>query len=404
MASSRSNTKITKLQESTKPRSRSRSRGRAKPKPSPEQKKKAVDPSSRFVVVKDVKHFHHFETPKAIAAAATLELLSAVFNVANVWYFRNNFVEVALCVAWHLALWVLPLRLLRSDVDRKDPWNQLYVYFWISIVLGMPYVKVARENAPWVGAVHGAASLMTTIRFTQMWKDTETYKNFGPFMRFYTTSAWGWHDLRKARFVKRDADVLEKLKRQAQIALVMGTIFFSSFAYLFLKKRNGDISNLTHLELLERWLAGSALLMSWFSVMDAFVCSLHLLTTRFEMEPIMDDYYKARTISEFWGLRWNLPIQDVLFHGVYKSWRPVLGSTLAKILVFAVSAWGHCYFLFIAKAPWHLVWSMAAYFLVQLPLLKIEETFGLSGFLWTFGTQALLIPLFVEPILTFCTL
>ena len=214
----------------------------------------------------------------------------------------------------------------------------------------------------------------------------------------------GWHDIRKARFVKSDEEVRANLMHQAQIAVVTGTIFFSSFAYLFTRRRNGDIDGLSQIELLERWAAGSALMMSWFSVMDAFVCALHLLTTRFRMEPIMDDYYKSRTIAEFWGVRWNLPIQDVLFHGIFKTWRPSVGASVAKVLVFVVSALGHCYFLFVAKAEWRLIAAMFSYFIVQLPLLKIEETFKCKGMLWTFGTQALLIPLFVEPILSFCHL
>ena len=148
------------------------------------------DPTKRFVINKDVKHFHHFETPKAVASAAILELLSAVFNVANVYVFRNNWFEVVLTCMWHFALWILPLRLLHPDRDRTSVWNKLVVYLWIAVVLGMPYVKVARVDAPWVGAVHGAASVMTTIRFLQMWNDPATFANWGPFMRFYSTSAW----------------------------------------------------------------------------------------------------------------------------------------------------------------------------------------------------------------------
>jgi hypothetical protein len=95
----------------------------------------------------------------------------------------------------------------------------------------------------------------------------------------------------------------------------------------------------------------------------------------------------------------------MLTQGVFKpisrmKWLP-FRKTIAKLMVFIVSASGHTYAISCGGSPWRHLRAMFAFFMLQIPLLAIEDTFKLEGLHWILGSELPLSPLFIEPCLTF---
>ena len=83
-------------------------------------------------------------------------------------------------------------------------------------------------------------------------------------------------------------------------------------------------------------------------------------------------------------------------------WMPSAARRLlAKVMVFVVSGVCHSYFLFTGGRPFLHQWSMFSFFALQLVLLQLEDSLQLSGRVWVYGSQAMLCPLFLEPVLQF---
>jgi Membrane bound O-acyl transferase family len=119
----------------------------------------------------------------------------------------------------------------------------------------------------------------------------------------------------------------------------------------------------------------------------------------FHQHPIL-----SRSIAEFWGRRWNRIVGSWLSATFYRPLaargRPGLGLGAA----FVGSALLHLYFTW-AAIGLPAGGRMAAFFLVQLPLLVLERRLHQSSWpeaarrLWTLAWLALTSPLFVEPML-----
>ena len=114
--------------------------------------------------------------------------------------------------------------------------------------------------------------------------------------------------------------------------------------------------------------------------------------------------YLSRTLREFWGARWNKVVSDWLREHCYKplarrGW-PQYGLQAA----FAASGLMHGYIVLIVMDWW---WALpiAAFFLIQAPLIWIEDVLRIRnrsaavGHVWTMSALLISSPLFTEPLL-----
>jgi hypothetical protein len=122
-----------------------------------------------------------------------------------------------------------------------------------------------------------------------------------------------------------------------------------------------------------------------------------------QMQPIL-----ARSVSEFWGQRWNRPISNWLRTFCYQPWarrsRPRTGMAAA----FLASTMIHFYFIWTALGL-HAGIIMASFFLLQIPLVLMEQRLSVRHWprvyarMWTVGVLVLASPLFVDPMLRLLT-
>ncbi len=123
-----------------------------------------------------------------------------------------------------------------------------------------------------------------------------------------------------------------------------------------------------------------------------------------EVPPIMRAPILARSIAEFWSLRWNRAVHELLRSAFYA---PLARRGLARTGVFAAflgSAVLHFWIVVFTLGPrWALV--MSGFFVVQGVLALVEDRLRVRRWrpaaarAWTLGTFALSAPLFVEPFL-----
>jgi len=123
-----------------------------------------------------------------------------------------------------------------------------------------------------------------------------------------------------------------------------------------------------------------------------------------ELLPLHRTPGAARSVTEFWGSRWNLTItnwfRQYLFTPLARAGRPKAGMAVA----FAASAVMHAYIALVA-AGLLMAAIMLAYFLVQGALALIERPLGvprwspLAGHAWTVALMTATSPMFTEPFL-----
>ena len=119
----------------------------------------------------------------------------------------------------------------------------------------------------------------------------------------------------------------------------------------------------------------------------------------FHQHPIL-----SLSIGEFWGRRWNRIVGSWLFATFYRPLAVRGRSLLGLSAAFVGRALLHWYFTW-AAIGFAAGGYMAAFFLVQLPLVWLERRLQQSRWpaparrLWTLGWLALTSPLFVEPML-----
>jgi hypothetical protein len=114
--------------------------------------------------------------------------------------------------------------------------------------------------------------------------------------------------------------------------------------------------------------------------------------------------YMARSLREFWSVRWNRLIGRWLREHCYSPFARRKQETVGLIASFVVSAGMHLYLISVLlDVQWGLI--MSTLFLVQAPLLWAEDVLHIRrrptwvGRVWTLGMLMLLSPLFTEPVL-----
>lgn len=149
--------------------------------------------------------------------------------------------------------------------------------------------------------------------------------------------------------------------------------------------------------LVQSWpyFAGWAAMTGIVSVLHFGLAHLLSLVWReagFDARPIMEKPLLARSLSDFWGRRWNLAFRDVMHGFVFRPLAPIVGSIWASVAVFVVSGLIHdAVISYAAGGGWGLP---TLYFLIQAVAVFVERSRasrrlglgrGLSGWLFTFA-------------------
>jgi hypothetical protein len=121
--------------------------------------------------------------------------------------------------------------------------------------------------------------------------------------------------------------------------------------------------------------------------------------------PVMHDHpILSRSLAEFWGRRWNRVVGGWLFSTFYRPLAARGRRALGTLAAFLASALLHLYFTWAAVGIRWGLW-MAAFFVLQVPLLWLEERIHQRAWpgplrrAWTVGWMGITSPLFIEPLL-----
>ena len=152
-----------------------------------------------------------------------------------------------------------------------------------------------------------------------------------------------------------------------------------------------------------RWVVGSLFVYAAVELVVSAVIVLYGLLG-IDPRPLHEDPIRSKTITEFWGRRWNRAVHRFLKQTVFIPVARRGYTELGMALTFVVSAFIHFAFMLPAVG---FAWAtmMGAFFLVQLPFLWAERALGVARWpaplarTWTFALLLASSPLFVEPVL-----
>jgi alginate O-acetyltransferase complex protein AlgI len=121
--------------------------------------------------------------------------------------------------------------------------------------------------------------------------------------------------------------------------------------------------------------------------------------------PVLHDHpILSLSLAEFWGQRWNRVVGHWLFSTFYRPFALAGRAAAGVAAAFLASALLHMYFTWAAVGfGWSVL--MASFFVLQVPLLLLEQKLGQTRWprplrrAWTIGCLVLTAPLFVEPTL-----
>lgn len=346
------------------------------------------------------QHHELFESPRAKLAAVGLWLGSAGTVGLYALYVSHSWVERLAVAGFYLSSFTIPHVWLGGE-ERARTWSQLAgLSLNLVLVLAQPHMELCRVHRC-VGAVHGSASVFHALRALQMHLAPNEFAQWKPWRRMFFVSAWGWHDLRKARFVRgRQAQLGKMTAELVALGKWVGVLALAVWA-LRAWEMAGAVNQLVYFAV--RWGVGGVALEAWFNAMDAAPRALHLWSDGHELEPISSAPWQSNTIREFWR-RWDVPVHELLLHGVYLPAQQQLAAwprrrLAGRSLVFLVSALAHTYAISCAGLPARYLAAMFVFFLVQVPVLAVEERLGLRGGAWMVLAELPFAPMFLEPCL-----
>ncbi|MEM7387380.1 MAG: MBOAT family protein, partial [Verrucomicrobiota bacterium] len=100
----------------------------------------------------------------------------------------------------------------------------------------------------------------------------------------------------------------------------------------------------------------------------------------FAVRPLMDAPWKARTLGEFWGLRWNRGFSEVNRWAIYRPIAKVAGAPVALLAGFLFSGVIHDLVVSVPAGAGY-GWP-TAYFLAQGGAVLAEKRWNLRGRCW----------------------
>ena len=152
-----------------------------------------------------------------------------------------------------------------------------------------------------------------------------------------------------------------------------------------------------------RWSFGVLFVVALFETISRSL-SVVSVVVGVEFPTLHDAPYKARSLREFWSVRWNKLVGRWLREHCYMPLARRGYESLALAASFTASALLHLYIASVLlDVRWGLV--MATLFLLQVPLLWVEDVLnirkrpGLIGRIWALGVLFVFSPLFTEPVL-----
>lgn len=234
---------------------------------------------------------------------------------------------------------------------------------WLMLLLPLPVIVLAWNLAPWIFMWVMAGSLWVALKLF-------TFLDV-PKRPFFRSLAYLllWPGMDAREFFGN-----ANLPRRGSLSAVVNIVAGFVFSYLGARLAYPV----------------SPLLAGWIS-MIGMVLVLHfgtfkLLAVVWAATPIMDKPLRSRSLSEFWGRRWNtgfsIPARRYLMEPTARRF----GTVAGLLTVFLVSGLVHELVISLpAKAGYGLP---TAYFLVQGVALMIERRFGASR-LWTWICVAL---------------
>jgi hypothetical protein len=301
---------------------------------------------------------------------------------------------------------------------REDPTTNLRGCFLFAclyssaayLILDRPRVAitigaVGMFAVPYFGAFDGLskacyslATLCHLIRLRQITIDRASFQTSGWLYRYMFLS-WVGSDLRTARKVAESARS-SLVAQSVQEKLV--SLLLCVACHLTLEQK---IPFTVFGDLAAGW---PCTLMRWTVAGVFFYNSLHMLDVVYRL-PVLwvegiavvachDSPIQAKSLSEFWGKRWDKAVQMMLRDTVFTPLRTAYGLTVAVWVTFAASGILHVWALLWAGMPTTLCGYMMLFFVLQPVLLELERRLTLrSGWRLILAVTA---PLFLEPFLS----
>jgi len=292
----------------------------------------------------------------------------------------------ALIVLWYATMFAAPTTVAVGAGHRR----MLLTVLLAGIGMALPWAMAA----PVLRAVYGMASVTHVLRLPLLaralavpasaaWLQAPSRRV--AFVHFY-------HDLRSAVRVPR----LTLAGRLATAWAAGAGATAASIVALQWVHREVPQSGARQATLL--LLAGIYFVASVYTV-DAFYRTL-LLPTGYDVPGTNQRPWRARTVSEFWGRRWNSGIQHLLRDSVYV---PLAAAGCprgtAVLATFAASAGLHVYPMYMVGVRAGVCASVLLFFLVQALLMLAERSTRVSGLPWVTACLCTTLPLFMQPLL-----
>jgi Membrane bound O-acyl transferase family len=257
--------------------------------------------------------------------------------------------------------------------------------------LGAPYF--VDPAAPVLRAAVALDLLWVWLKAIDLARDARTWP-----VRFRITHMLVIYDLRR--------DESQRLGRRPELRLDLLSSAVASGVLAWLALHVALFTS-AQLPAPERWLLrhGAGLLFAYLGV-EAALRGFELIYRGVGLRPpgLHDHPILSRSVAEFWGRRWNRVVGRWLFATVY---RPLIArgeKRLGLLATFAASALLHFHFTY-AAVGLRPGLTMAAFFVLQVPLLWLEKRWGERHWpsplrrLWTLGWFFLASPLFLWPLL-----
>lgn len=149
------------------------------------------------------------------------------------------------------------------------------------------------------------------------------------------------------------------------------------------------------------WLAAAVGLLGALEGVHALTGFVGSRVFRTAVPPLSLQPYRATTLAEFWGQRWNPVVSGILREHCFKPLRR--SPRAALIAAFIGSAALHSYLTLVALDA-TMALAAGAFFVAQAPMVFIERRLSVrrwppwAGVAWTIGVLLLLWPLLAEPI------
>lgn len=245
---------------------------------------------------------------------------------------------------------------------------------------------VLPENWPFLRSLYTLAAFVSLLRLVDLWRDPKSYP--------LPERLWLLTALFDSRRIRRAEPSLEwqRFAKVAGYVAIMGVGLGLAYSI----DSSGPWRWL-------RWLGGALFVYAMLDAAARFADAVYR-SAGIVIPPQHENPVLARSVSEFWGKRWNINVHDWLrrhcFLPFARNGHPIVGIVAG----FLASAILHSWMVYV---PLGLYWAipMGLFFLVQAMLMGIERVFCVRQWPrvlqhgWTVATVLGTSPLFVEPFL-----